>query len=84
MITPTIGRVVLFHRDSTTHMSDQPYPALVSYVWNDKLINVGYFDASGVPGNATSVVLIQDDELPPSIGHWAEWMPYQKAVAAKG
>lgn len=84
MITPTIGRVVLFHLDASQHMSDQPYPALVSYVWNDRMINVGFFDANGVAGSATSVPLIQNDEPSPSMGYWAEWMPYQKTLAAKG
>lgn len=81
MISPTIGRVVLFHSD--THQSDQEYPALISYVWGDRCINLGYFDATGRPGGATSVPLLQDDDPIPAFGCYAEWMSYQKAVAAK-
>ncbi len=42
MISPTIGRVVLVHREFSG--SDQAEPALVTYVHNDRLINVGGFD----------------------------------------
>lgn len=79
MIQPTIGRVVLVHRG----LSDQAEPALVSYVWSDRLINVGGFDRSGTPFSATSVKLLQDDDEAPGVGFWAEWMPYQKAQAKK-
>ena len=79
MIQPTIGRVVLVHRG----LSDQAEPALVSYVWNDSLINVGGFDRNGSPFSCTSLKLLQDNEMG-SAGMWyAEWMPYQKEQAAK-
>ncbi len=82
MIKPTIGRVVLVHRPNSIDHS-QPEPALVSYVWSDTLINVGGFDANGIPFNATSVKLLQDDEAAPLIGQtYAEWMPVQKQAAA--
>jgi hypothetical protein len=78
MITPTIGRVVLVHRGA----SDKSEPALVSYVWNDRMINVGGFDRNGVPFAATSMQLLQDGDTPNGT-YYAEWMPYQKAQAAK-
>ncbi len=85
MIKPTIGRVVLFWPavPEGGTQRDQPYPALVSYVWNDKLINVGGFDANGAPFASTSVPLLQDGEPTPAGGRCAEWMPYQKAQAEK-
>ena len=79
MISPTIGRVVLVQGTG----SNQAQPALVSYVWNDRLINVGGFDRNGAPFAATSVSLLQDDDAPPTAGMYAEWMPYQKGQAAK-
>lgn len=83
MITPTIGRVVWVTRYGIG--SDQKEPALISYVYSDRMINVGGFDRSGTPFSATSVYLIQDDEAPPAAGVYAEWMPYQKQVSsAKG
>ena len=78
MIKPTIGRVVLLFRRTLT----EPIPALVCHVWNDHLINVGGFDGNGVPIAFTSVTLVQGDEERPKSEYWAEWMPYQKAVAS--
>ena len=78
MIKPTIGRVVLVHRGQ----SDQAEPALVCYVWNDRMINVGGFDRNGAPFAATSLQLLQDDDVATGICY-AEWMPYQKGQAAK-
>ena len=82
MISPTIGRVVLL-RLAGSSPTDEPLPALVAKVWNDRMINVGGFDHNGDPVKATSVVLLQDDDAPPASGPWAEWMPYQKGQAAK-
>ncbi len=77
MIHPTIGRVVWVTRPG---MSDQKEAAFVAYVWTDRLINVGGVDRNGLPFSATSVPLIQDDEPAPA-GVYAEWMPYQRAMA---
>lgn len=79
MIKPTIGRVVLVHRGT----SDQPEPALISYVWNDTLINVGGFDRNGTPFSACSVQLLQDNDVPHSTSYYAEWMPQQLAQPEK-
>jgi hypothetical protein len=79
VIKPTIGRVVLFHRER----GDEPYPALVAYVHSDTCINVGGFTHGGSPFCETSVPLLQDDEPAPEVGYYAEWMPYQKGQAAK-
>ncbi len=84
MIKPTIGRVVLVKRFyNGAAASDQHEPALVSYVWNDRMINVGGFAANGSPFSCTSLKLLQDDEHASEGESYAEWMPYQKAVAAK-
>lgn len=47
------------------------------------MINVGGFDKNGVPFAATSMKLLQDDDVPPEGIWYAEWMPYQKGQAAK-
>lgn len=87
MINPTVGRVVLFHPSrqfSGCSAGDGvPLPALIARVWSDTCINVGGFDANGLPFSATSVLLIQDDNPVPTGGHYCEWMPYQKGQAAK-
>lgn len=78
MIEPTIGRVVWVHRGQ----SDQEEPALITYVWNSRLINVGGFDKLGVPFQLTSLQLLQDDEPVQQVDRYAEWMPYQKKADA--
>jgi hypothetical protein len=77
MIVPTIGRVVLVHRG----MSDQAEPAFVCYVHSDRLINVAGFHALGAPFSVTNIQLVQDDDEIQNPNQYAEWMPYQKAVA---
>lgn len=79
MIKPTVGRVVHVTR---THIGrDQPEAAFITYVWGDRMVNVGGFDANGTPFSATSVQLLQDDDQP-TANIYASWMPYQKQVAA--
>ena len=96
MISPSIGRVVWFHmtRKQRDHLEmvespyagiafavDQPMAALVVYVHGDRCVNLAGFDHNGASFSFTSVTLLQDNELPGGNGMWAEWMPYQKAVA---
>lgn len=96
MIKPTVGRVVNFwpslynsggHPDIVRHSDDngkcQPFAATVAYVWNDRLVNLSFVDHDGIPFNATSVQLLQDDDVGPATGFYAEWMDYQKGQAAK-
>lgn len=85
MIKPSIGRVVWFQPGKLAEhtLRDQPYAALVTYVWSDTLVNLAAFDQNGMPFPATSVYLVQDDATPPATGHYAEWMPFQKGQAEK-
>ncbi len=84
MIKPTIGRVLWFTPSANDPdlMSDQKLPAIVSYVWNDNLVNLAVFSANGIATGRTSVSLCQDNEPKPEFGYYCEWMPYQKAVAS--
>lgn len=82
MIKPTIGRVVLV-RDR--NISDQAMPAFICYVHSDTCINVAGFDGNGHVIKLTSLTLRQDysgDQDVPA-EPYAEWMPYQREVAAK-
>lgn len=87
MITPSIGRVVWFTPYTSTdsrHDKRQPLPALISYVWNDRLVNLAVFDQNGNSiGGATSVILLQDNDPKPEMGYFASWMPYQIQQAEK-
>ena len=80
MIQPTIGRVVLFRANK---QQVEPFPALVCKVHSDRMINVGGFNDSGGAFGGTNVPLLQDDDLPPETGYYAEWMPYQKQAEAE-
>lgn len=80
MISPTIGRVVLVHRPGR---SDQRETASIAYVHNDRLVNVGGFDANGQPFAVTSLKLLQDNDVGTEGEQFAEWMPYQKGQAVK-
>lgn len=77
MIKPTIGRVVWFW---TGGPQTQAMTGLVCYVHSDTNINLAVFDANGTVHAETSVYLYQGDGERPE-GRFAEWMPYQKAVA---
>lgn len=84
MIVPTIGRVVWYWPGKSEPIAqggDQALAALVAHVWSDRCINIAGFDANGNHFARTSVLLVQDGAPRPS-AQFAEWMPYQKQVAA--
>jgi hypothetical protein len=71
------------HRLSYDPKDGQPMAGIVSYVWNERMVNLSVFDHNGRQYNFTSVTLLQDDEQPNGAGIWAEWVPYQNAGAKK-
>lgn len=82
MISPSIGRVVWYYPPG--HSSgDQPWPALICYVHNDQLINLGGFKADGTTFDAREVFLQQDPGSSVPNSGYASWMPYQQKVAAE-
>ena len=84
MIKPSIGRVVWVYNRPGFGSTDQPEPALISYIWSDTLINVGGFDHDGQPFSATSLELFQGVAGEgPKDRPYAAWMPYQQAQAQK-
>jgi hypothetical protein len=82
VIVPTVGRVVWVHRPHDSIDVKQPEVALVTYVHDDRLINVAGWNANGTPFTLTSLTLVQPDEPKPE-GNFAAWMPFQKGQAAK-
>ena len=82
MITPTVGRVVWVIRPHVTLDIKQPEVGFITYVWNDRMINVAGFNSNGVPFAVTSLGLLQDDDKKPE-HDFAVWMPFQKGQAAK-
>jgi hypothetical protein len=82
MIKPTIGRVVIIQRGAPGAQADG-WPALVNKVHGDRCINAAGFNEWGTSVGFSSLPLLQDDDVPPPVGPYAEWMPYQKGQAAK-
>lgn len=86
IISPTVGRIVLFHPEHNTRDSRFAYAptcaAIIAKVWTDTCVNLTVFDANGEPWSRTSVELVHDGMVAPN-GNWCEWMPYQKGQAAK-
>lgn len=88
-IKPTVGRVVWYYPPQAGFTGCHPgqgvpLPAMIAKVWSDDCINIGGFDANGMPFNAASVMLFHDDGASLRPGYsYAEWMPYQKGQAAK-
>lgn len=82
MIKPTIGRVILVHRRHANPASSQPEPAIVCYVHNDRTINVGGFNAHGLPFAMQNLPLVQPEDEVPVHGVYAGWMEYQVKNAA--
>lgn len=95
IITPTVGRKVWYrpcpndlvgpvpmtvvgHADSR-----QPLDATVIAVLGDMMVNLLVTDACGKQFPVLSATLLQDGDIIPANGRYAEWMPYQKTQADK-
>lgn len=86
VITPTVGRVVWYtptENDGMSKHGGQPFAAHVVFVHNDRLVNLVVFDHDGRAHQRGSVQLSQEGDSVPSIGGYAEWMPYQVGQAKK-
>lgn len=78
MIKPTIGRIIYYHEKGR----DEPYPAVLLTVLNDRLV-VGLAFHSRFPyAHLVQAQLLQDDDQPTE-REWFTWMEYQKGQAAK-
>ncbi len=78
MIEPTVGRVVWFHEA----LARNTLAAIISYVWNARLVNLAVFGVNGNCYGATSVKLLQPGDVAPQ-GSYCEWMPYQIGQAKR-
>ncbi|VIO73882.1 hypothetical protein [Bradyrhizobium ivorense] len=93
IITPTVGRVVWFipNEHDPIHVAGntEPHAAIVSHVYNDRLVNLGALDRNGGNHARIRVVLVQDGDEPPLTSNgsgpasYCVWMPFQKGQAAK-
>lgn len=95
MITPTNGRVVIFHPSTAPQGCSggqevlvqldpkQPLAAMISHVHGNRMVNLTVFDSLGKTFDFRSVTLLQDDDRKPEGGFFCTWMPYQIGQAAK-
>lgn len=92
MISPSIGRQVWYWpsaqerygRELMAQAEAQPLAATVIAVWGDRNVNLLVIDSLGRTFPKQQVLLLQDDDAPPTDPVWgyAQWMPYQVAAAA--
>lgn len=82
MIIPTIGRAILVYGRHANPKKDVPESASISFVHNDRLINVGGWDHNGLPFAMKSLRLVQEGDLIPDDVPHAQWMQYQKDTAS--
>jgi hypothetical protein len=95
MITPTVGRVVLFipgereerHFNAASRKSEQfqPLAAIITHVHSDALVNLAVFSVGGIVHGRENVLLVQDRAEYPKMPNFefCEWMPFQKGQAKK-
>lgn len=85
-ITPTVGRVVLFHPgagDSIYISGQQPLAAQIACVHDDNCITLGVLDGEGNHHARKHVKLLEDGEVVVATSEYCYWMPYQLGQAAK-
>ena len=80
MISPTIGRIVLYRPGGESGPS---HAAIIVEVHSDRCVNLACFNDQGGSYPMTSVSLIHDGDDPFNYFEYCEWMPYQKGQAAK-
>lgn len=74
-ITPTVGRVVWYWRSPKAEQK-QPFAASVSYVHDDRTVNLSYVTHEGMQAARKRVTLVQPGDDEPT-ADFCEWMPYQ-------
>src|SRR5579885_1551326 len=79
MIRPTVGRIVWFY----VRGDAEEQAAIVTKVWNERLINVTVFSPSGAVEGYGSIRLLQDEDPVPAAEAHCRWMPYQTSVAQR-
>jgi hypothetical protein len=69
---PTVGRIVLFKPVVGVTLA-----AIIAHVHSDTLVNLAVFNENGEARNATSVILIGQNDPKPEFSPYCEWMPHQ-------
>jgi hypothetical protein len=89
IIVPTPGRIV-WYRPNSSDLSrgpspgDQPLPAIVTHVHDDRLVDLHVFPCGGgkLSYGLEKIKLLQEgDAVPTGDARYAQWMPYQTKTA---
>lgn len=84
MIAPTIGRI-MWYWPVKEQRGTLPWAAIVTYVHNDNMVNLGVWSPEGHVQHGKSSVPVVQDGSPHTAGDspYVEWMPYQIRQAKK-
>lgn len=84
MIQPTVGRVIWYQpaHEVGGDLQPQPFAGIITFVHDDRMINICAFTPAGTPFAVQDLALLQDDDAAPEEGRFASWMPYQIGQAA--
>lgn len=83
MIKPSIGRVMWYWPEKE-YRGDQPWAAIVTYVYGDNMVNLIAWNPNGDGQPKTSVPIVQEgSSYVASNSPYVEWMPYQIGQAKK-
>jgi len=84
MIKPSIGRIMWYWPEKVSR-GDQPWPAIVSYVHGDNMVNLSVWNAEGHAQNGKTSVPVVQDGSPYTAGDspYVEWMPFQVGQAKR-
>lgn len=85
VISPVPGRIVWFYPIEYHHDDRyaQPWAAIVTHVFNDRMVNLHAFDSIGNGYAFTSVPLVQPGDDLSVYDMYCVWMPYQIGQAKK-
>ena len=91
-IKPTVGRIVNYFPHVENDRVDpssgkaQPYPAIITHVWDDSVVNLAVFNDCSFPLKPDALspmsVSLLGDGVEPTGRCW-QWMPFQTGQAAK-
>lgn len=84
MIPPEIGRVVhFFPGENESIQGPGPLASQITFVENDRSVNVRVHGSHGGAWTRLNVPLLQDEDKPPLGKSYCKWMPYQLGQAGK-
>jgi hypothetical protein len=85
MVHPTVGRIVWYQPVAENPYLSRyrpPFAAIITYVLAEDRVNILVLNPDGTTEREEGVLLVQDDP-PPELEQYVEWMPTQKTQSAR-